>query len=148
MSSQDIKTPEQIKIALASIRLHGHILAWAWGYIAGFALGFWFGISPRPETQLGLLQLVIARLLHWLGALSWFPAMQAFNQANASVSLFSYFYIPLSAGFIAAAAALLARFSILSKMRGKVFKPSRDKTIRGAGKQAQSTADQLKQMQD
>ena len=145
--STDIKTPEQIKIALAAIRLHGHILSWALGFISGFALWFWFGLSPRPQVQTGILYDAAAAFVHWLGALSWFPRLNAVYIQDARVSLWSYLIPCLIAGFIAAAAALLSRLWVLSLLRQKDFTPAPDKIMRGSNPSPQSTQSRLDQME-
>lgn len=144
--SSDIKTPEQIKISLAAIRLHGHILAWVSGFILGFVLWFWFRLSPRPETQVALLEYGAASFMNWLGALSWFPRLQWFYQRNAGAEIFPYFIAPLMSGFIAAACALLTRLFILSRLSHKPDATPPDKIMRGvsqASDSAQSALDRL-----
>jgi lipopolysaccharide export LptBFGC system permease protein LptF len=145
--SADIKTPEQIKIALAAIRLHGHILAWTFGFIVGFALWFWFGLSPRPQVQAGIFYDLVASFMRWLGALSWFPRLGAVYIQDAGVSLWSYLIPCLIAGFIAAAAALLSRLWLLAHLRHKAFTPRPDKIIRGANTSPQSVQSKLDQME-
>jgi hypothetical protein len=141
--STDIKTPEQIKIALAAIRLHGHIIAWFLGFIAGFAMWFWFGLSPRTQVQAGILYDLAASFIHWLGALSWFPRLNSVYIQDARVSLWPYLIPCLIAGFVSAAAALLSRFWLLSHLQHKAFTPTPDKIMRGANPSPQSAQSKL-----
>ncbi|MEL5849566.1 MAG: hypothetical protein U7M05_09415 [Candidatus Igneacidithiobacillus chanchocoensis] len=145
--SADIKTPEQIKIALAAIRLHGHILAWLLGFITGFTLWFWFGLSPRPQVQAGLLYYLAAAFMHWLGALSWFPRLDAVYIQDAGVSLWPYLIPCLIVGFIAAAVALLTRLWLLSHLQHKAFTPTPDKIMRGANPSPRSAQSKLDEME-
>lgn len=144
----DIKTAEQIKIALAATRLHGHILAWVLGFMAGFLFWFWFGLSPRPETQIALIEYGFASLLNWLGALSWLPRLQWVYSREVGLDLFPYFVGPLIAGFIAAAASLLARLFILGRLAYKPLAIPEDRIMRGASKSAHSTQNALDRMKD
>lgn len=144
----DIKTAEQIKIALAATRLHGHIISWLFGFMAGFLFWFWFGLSPRPETQAALLEYGIAGFMHWLGALSWFPRLQWLYSRGAQVELFPYFVGPLIAGFIVAVVALLTRLYILRALAHKPPPPPPERIMRGISRATESTQSALDKLND
>ncbi len=139
MPNPDMKTAAQVKIGLKAMRLHGHIITMFWGFALGFLLCFWFGLSPRPLMQITVIEYLISMLMHWLGALSYFPRLLALYNKNAGADLFLVFYHPLLAGVILAPVFLLVRFHILNRVESADEIPHKPETVmRGLPSPSQS----------